>query len=274
MINQIINYYNRFGLKFFKKTFFPINFFGLFPKNSKEYYLSKFEIAKKERFNKIDEFEKIYRYKISSDWINNLALITQVVDKKSEINYQHGRVLYTLLTHYIKMRNLNDHITILETGTARGFSAICMSKSINDLNAKGKIITLDFLPHNREMYWNCISDIESKNTRESLLKNYNTELSNIVFIQCKTNSFLNQIGLKRINFAFLDGSHTKIDVIKEFEFVSSRQIKGDIILFDDYTPNHFNEVVEAIDKIKMNKKYLFKTIFSTKDRGYVIAVKN
>lgn len=274
MINKVLYFYNRLGLKFFKNSFFPRNFFGLHPRRSKEFYLRIFENAKKQKFLAIDKFEKQYGYSVSKDWINNLALKTQIVEKKSKINYQHGRILYTLLSDYINKHGKKENITIFETGTARGFSSICMSKSINDYNANAKIITLDFLPHNEKMYWNCIEDIKSKNTREDLLRDYHNELLNVIFLQCKTNRFLEKIGLNRINFAFLDGSHTKKDVIAEFNYVSTRQIKGDIIVFDDYTPNHFTEIVDAINFIKTSDKYSFKMIFSGEDRGYVIAFKN
>ena len=44
---------------------------------------------------------------------------------------------------YKQLADLIRHFkpkTILETGTARGFSALCMSKAINDLKINGKII--------------------------------------------------------------------------------------------------------------------------------------
>ena len=60
-----------------------------------------------------------------------------------------------------------NNINILETGTARGFSSIIMSRVlINKKVSKGSIYTLDILPHNVKMYWNCISDpINGKVTR-------------------------------------------------------------------------------------------------------------
>ena len=69
------------------------------------------------------------------------------------------------------------------------------------------------------------------------------ELSNIIFIQGWTTETLKKLGLNRIHFAFLDAQHTKNAVIKEFEFINKRQIKGDIIFFDDVTPNVFEVYV-------------------------------
>ena len=41
---------------------------------------------------------------------------------------------------------------------------------------------------------------------------------------------LKNLILERINFAFLDGSHTYYDLKSEFEFTAKRQYKSDIII--------------------------------------------
>ena len=43
-----------------------------------------------------------------------------------------------------------------------------------------------------------------------------------------------KLNFERINFAFLDGSHTYYDLKSEFEFTAKRQYKSDIIIIDDY----------------------------------------
>ena len=43
--------------------------------------------------------------------------------------------------------------TIVETGTARGFSSICMSKALIDQKKSGKIISLDCISHNEKIFW-------------------------------------------------------------------------------------------------------------------------
>ena len=37
-----------------------------------------------------------------------------------------------------------------------------MSKAINDANIKGKIITIDIIPNDQKIYWNCIDDCNQK----------------------------------------------------------------------------------------------------------------
>ena len=65
---------------------------------------------------------KLLGYKIEYDWFHELALHTQIVIKKSELCYQHGRVLYSTLSAYINQNDCN-YINIVDIGTARGFSA-------------------------------------------------------------------------------------------------------------------------------------------------------
>ena len=101
------------------------------------------------------------------------------------------------------------NIDILETGTARGFSSVCMSKAIVDSNSDGKIHTIDILPNNKKIYWNCISDIDGKKTRTELLKNWAIYVDKINFHTGNSINVLKKLDLKRVNFAFLDGSHNK-----------------------------------------------------------------
>ena len=256
-----------------KETSIKKNPFGNFPLASKEYYLAIFEKASSKIFYEIDQFEKKQSFNIDKNWIDNLALHTQIVKKKSEINYQHGRVLYALLSTYSKdFKNKNENIIIFETGTARGFSSICMSKAINDAKVNGTIITLDVLPHNEKIYWNCIDDLEGKKSRAELLNKWPDELKNIIFIQGQNRSTLKNLGINRINFAFLDAQHTKKDVLNEFYFVKDRQIKNDIIVFDD-VDNTNPEVLEVVNSQQVKKFYNLKILNIEPGRAYAIAYK-
>ena len=208
--------------------------------------------------------------KVENEWLHNLAYLTQIVVKKSDINIQHGKLLYSLVSNLDKKI---ENLTILETGTARGFSSICMSKALNNNNRKGTIYTIDFLPNNKKMYWNCVSDLDGKKTRVELLKDYTNEIENIKFIEGFSKNVLKKINLDHINFAFLDGSHKYKDVKIEFSYVSQRQIVGDQIFFDDFTPGTFDGIVKLIHEIEKENKYELDKIFSSDKRGYVLATK-
>jgi len=259
-----------------KLVYWPyFNFpFGKTSNASAKQYLLIWDKAKEVKYPVIDKIEKDYGFSIDKKWFHNLALQTQVVIKKSDICYQHGRLLYTILSHCIK-HNPNKNINILETGTALGFSSLCMAKALNDAGQCGKIITFDVLPHNIRMFWNCIADEKGPQTRAELLHDYDSLVEKyIIFHQGDTKIELKKVNIPRVHFAFLDCSHTYEYVLNEFDSIKDKQKKGDIIFFDDYTPNLFQGVVKAVDHICAEFNYLKRVITLNDKRGYVIANKN
>lgn len=264
--------YLKILINLIKINFFPNLIFNNASYIGKDYFLKIQKKIANEEYPEIDSFLKKKQFNdISNEWINELALRTQIVIKKSKINIQHGRILYGITDHICKK---SQNINILETGTARGFSSLCMSKALNDNNKLGKIFTIDFLPNDKKMYWNCISDFEGKLTRQELLKDYSIELKNISFIQGFSKKILPKIDLPSIDLAFLDGSHKYKDVKIEYEYVKKIQKKGDIIFFDDYTPGKFDGILNLIEEIKKTEIYTLEEIFSSKERGYILATKN
>lgn len=243
--------------------------------NKKSYYAKLYKKVIKKKYPFIDKIEKELGFRINKKWLNELAFHTQVVKKQSEINYQHGRVLYSLLRAHIKKNKLL-YVNIFETGTARGFSSLCMAKALNDHHTFGKILTLDILPHNRPIYWNIIDDSQGKKTRKELLAKYSKLLNNyIIFFQNYSEIGIKHIDMGRIHFAFLDGNHTADTLCKEIEYVVSRQKKGDMIVFDDYDEKQFPEVVSAVDEFLKTNNYEARKYRADKSltRFYVCATK-
>jgi len=234
---------------------------------SKEQYLNLFETERVAVYPEIDILEKKIGYSINKDWLDNLALHTQVVIKKSKINYQHGRILYSYLRKYLYY---NNNIVILETGTSRGFSSLCMAKALYDSKKYGKIYTIDIIPNDLPMIWNCIDDHEKKKTRVELLSPWKHLLPYISFLHGKSKRVLHSLTLERINFAFLDAMHKWKDLHLEFKYVEKRQIKNDLIVFDDVTKGQFDEVIKYLKYIESLNKYKIKYLQSNSKRGYAI----
>ena len=267
MINRIKSIVRDFINFYLPKNYY----FSERPLANQEYYEKIFFEAKSRIFRKIDALEKKMKIKIDKDWLDNLAFHTQIVKKKSSINYQHGRILYSVLSRYLSERENLEQVRIFETGTARGFSSICMAKALIDMDFPGFIATIDIIPHDQRIFWNCIDDHEGPKTRTELLDKWPEELTRIIFLQGWTSSIISQIGLNRINFAFLDSQHTKKDVLREFNYVSRRQKIGDIIVFDDVTEGIFQGVCEAVQFISENYPYDVKKFQFSDSRGYAIA---
>lgn len=269
--DMLLNKYLISADRMFNKKFYNYPL-GTKPHADKKTYIDIWNNAKSKIYTEIDSIEKQYKYVIDSEWFHNLALQTQVVVKGSDICYEHGRLLYAVLCDYLS-KNLKSDLTIVETGTARGFSSICMAKAMVDMNGCGKIITFDILPNNTKMYWGCIADHEGPKTRQELLFNYNNFLNRVIFIQGDTKLQIKKFGSNRVNFAFLDGGHAYKDVMNDFESINGRQETGDIIIFDDYTPNMFPGVVSAVDEICSKYNYTKQIVMAHQSRGYVVAVK-
>ena len=163
-------------------------------------------------------------------------------------------------------------INIIEIGTARGFSALCMAAALQKMEVQGKITTIDPLPHHHKMYWNCIDDIENEKTRAEILSDYlDLTTQYIDFIEGKSEVILNNFIYPRIHFAFIDGGHEYENIIFEFQYIYKFQKQGDIIIFDDYNTNLFSGIVKAVDEICSDYNYSKKVIAVNEQRGYVIA---
>lgn len=221
----------------------------------------------------VDRFESESGFSIDPDWFHDLALLTQITIKRSGLCYQHGRLLYSAMRRYLSDRN-PEWINVLETGTARGFSALCMARALGDAEAPGKIVTLDVLPNETRMYWNCVGDEQGRQTRLELLAAYRELLDRyVVFVQGDTRLALPKVSLSRIHFAFLDAAHTYTDVMAEAEHIQGKQLPGDVLFFDDYTQETFPGVVQAVDEIRRRYQYDPEVIPASEARTCVMATK-
>jgi predicted O-methyltransferase YrrM len=245
--------------------------FGTAPRGSPSDYLDLFEDTRKKSFPDIDAIEQSTRFAVDTTWLDRLALHTQIVKKNSELTYAHGRLLYSLMRRRIQNEK---HVVALETGTARGFSALCMAKAMQDSGVDGFILSLDVLPHHRRIVWNCIDDTEKLKTRAELLEPWSDLLKHIVFVQGDTRSTLPRIGLQRIQFAFLDAQHIERSVLQEYDCIKAVQQTGDMIIFDDVTPKTFPGVVAAVDQIDAKGEYSVTRLPISDQRGYAWSVKN
>lgn len=248
--------------------------FGKTPRATKEEYISLWQKEISNSYPEMDQLEKISGSAVDKDWIDNLALHTQIVIKTSPLCYQHGRILYSTLRKYLSNRKSSEPLTIFETGTARGFSSIVMARALEDAQTSGKIITFDILPHNVSMYWNCIDDVDKPKSRKELLQPWGDLASAyILFIEGDSRINLSRVSADHIGFAFLDGAHGYHDVLFEYETVARKQKTGDIIVFDDYNEQDFPGLVRAVDFGCHAYGYKKEIIDSGKSRKYVIATR-
>jgi predicted O-methyltransferase YrrM len=242
------------------------------PKADAKTYLALWERAKAATYPEIDELEMRLSFRIDTEWLDSLAMQTQIVVKQSVLSYAHGRLLYALVCSAHR-RVGGQPLVMLETGTARGFSALCMAKALEDSGNGGFIVTMDVLPHEAPMYWNCIADVEGPRSRKELLANYRAQCRKVVFVQGDSMGDLSRLGLARVHLAFLDGVHTERYVQAEVRYLADRQESGDQIVFDDFSESQFPGVVRAARAAAKTHGYSLSTVNGPEGRAYAIATR-
>ena len=240
-------------------------------------YLKIHEFAKNFNYgNILNELEDYFGFIYNKDEMDNIGLKLQICVKSSKPMYLHGYVLTSSLNKYISDNNFNN-ITILETGTARGFSSICMSKILDKFGISGQINTIDHV----NTFDNCLkaSQLGRSITVNECVEEWKYLVSKYInFINGNSNQVIKELEdkVERINFAFLDGAHFYNDLKNELEFTESKQNIGDVIVCDDYTKSQFPEICKAIDEFLSKNKYNFKIFYGNdgiKKRGYVYMIK-
>lgn len=243
------------------------------PRLSFEAYSSLFEKYKDGVYPEVDDWERQMGFSLNRNWLDKLAFATQVTVKSSELNWQHGRVIYSALRRYLEDFGKKQPVLILETGSARGFSSICLGKAIVDSGSAGTVVSIDLLPPNLEMLWNVASDHSGKQSRMRLLRDWHEELERVVFICQPAGREVGRLGIQRVNFAFLDAEHTFDALAQEFRYVSSRQVTGDVIVVDDYSRGVFEGVVRLVDSPEVQQKYDIQIITSNAPRSYAVCTR-
>lgn len=188
-------------------------------------------------------------------FINQLALISQVTRKKSQIDYGHGFLLLCLIKRIKKNDPNICNLIYFETGTARGFSAITVAYIANKLFQNYEVTTIDVLNHHAKRYWNCIGDINGRRSRQELLEAYSSLASRVRFLTQRTSAYMKRIKSHRTHLAFLDGSHNYQDVKREFNWIAESQKIGDIILLDDVTLGQFDGICKFVKKQRTDLRY-------------------
>lgn len=246
---------------------------------NKEDYLKLSEFAKKyDHSNFFSEIKDFFSWIYDKNDMDNIALYLQISVKESRPLYLHGYVISSALHQYIKKNKDLNNITILETGTARGFADIVMATILKQNNINGKIHTIDCLGHTNKIKWNCIDALnDTEISRYDILNRWSDLRDNYInFITGDSKKILKNLNIGRIHFAFLDGAHYYEELTDELNYVEINQKSGDIIICDDYTITQFPEICKAINNFLNSNKYEYKIFYGndgTKKRGYVYMIK-
>lgn len=159
------------------------------------------------------------------------ALVLACPLKKSPPNWQHGRVLYAAAKRYLANFQAHAFVNILDIGTAKGFSALCLLWAKLDSKPHGRITSVDVIDPDARVARKTIAEVDGLLTLYETLAPW-PEAVEIAFRQSTGIDWL-EAHPERINIAFVDGAHTGAIVQREGELLAGRQEDGDLAIFDD-----------------------------------------
>ena len=180
--------------------------------------------------------------------------MTALHESKSEkntfvqLNYERGPLLYGLIS---KFKPTN----ILEIGTARGYSTLCMAWAMSDNNIPGKILTID--PKSvKSTSSNLLDDHSSLGPRyenisvQEIWKKIAKEewLEKIIPLNGYSGEIMSKNNLPKFDFGYIDGAHF-YDAVKHdfYAFLKSSNHNFGVLL-DDYIDRQHYGVKKLVDE--------------------------
>lgn len=154
-------------------------------------------------------------------------------------NVDHGKFGLYL---YEFILNRTDISTVLNIGTARGHSAVCAAKALEEANRKGVVHTIDIIKPDQAIKWHAdkhpptdpLSGIEI--TMEELVRKFHDPHNNKVPMHFHTGDSLEVLAnwdREPPDLVFHDGSHTYKSVITEIQMTTSMGESLPVSVFDD-----------------------------------------
>lgn len=236
-------------------------------------YDSIFNKERTHNYPIVDMYERMHEFAIDRDRLESMARVLACPLKVNPPNWQHGRVLYTTLRFFLeRLFKPKDGTlyTIVDIGTAKGFSACVMSHAIADAKMLNVgIVSLDVINPNARVARNSVIEVDGF---QSIAEFTHTFVNPRVSVDFHGNGSTPWLELamrmkSRIPFAFIDGKHTYEQVRFEAAAMAKLQQPGDVVVFDDC---QIEPVGRAVSEIRQDYELRYVDIGV---RNYCVAVR-
>lgn len=212
-------------------------------------------------YRSVDELEARLGFAVDPATLSAAARVLACPVKAHAPCWQHGRVLYSVVRRYLDGRT--SRVLMLDIGSAKGFSALCLQWALNDSGVQGTVVSVDVMDPRERVSRNTVAELDGLKTLTELLAPW-PEADAITFLQSTGIDWLhNYTG--RIEAAFVDGKHTGQVVWKEGLLLADRQQPGDLVIFDDV---HLPDVRAAVASLSA---YQCDVVSVLPHRAYMIA---
>lgn len=223
-------------------------------------YQAAFDAECGQAYPMIDAFEARAGVAIDVGRLRAAAYLLACPLKVHPPNWQHGRVLYAAAVQHFEA--YRGHALVLDIGTAKGFSALCLQWALRDVGVTGHVVSVDVIDPCSRVTRNTVAELGAPLTLFELLRPW-PEAATITFRHMTGIDFL--LGYQgRIDCAFIDGKHTGAVVAQEGLLLAERQQPGDLAIFDDV---HLKDVRQAVSDLRA---YNLEWISASPLRAYAV----
>ena len=195
-----------------------------------EAYMRAYELERAQIYPMVDAFEARQGYALEREKLETAARTLACPLKKHAPNWQHGRVLYAAARNYCT-RIAPEPVTILDIGTAKGFSALCLTWAALDAGLAHRVVSVDVVDPAERVFRNSVREERGPLTVAEYLEPW-PEARAIECVQATGRDWLREHD-GRVNLAFVDGKHEYSVVKTEADWLTLSQRSGDIVVFDD-----------------------------------------
>jgi predicted O-methyltransferase YrrM len=204
-------------------------------------------------------------FAIQRDKLEDAARVLACPVKTNPPNWQHGRVVYAAARHYFARQS--GAVSLLDIGTAKGFSALCLLWAMQDARLDGTVDSVDVLDPEKPERRNTVAEVGGFIPLRQILAPW-PESQDINFAKATGIEWMTLYATARIHVAFVDGKHSFEAVAREADLLHARQQPGDLVIFDDA---QIDGVARAIDRA--SKRYAVEYLDPMPGRRYAVAVR-
>lgn len=220
---------------------------NLIPQRSE--YERAFETEREQVYPNIDDWERLTSaFVLERSRLEAAARVLACPVKANPPNWQHGRLLYSLARQYFSCRGFATPVLLIDIGTAKGFSALCLEWARRDSGVQGLVISVDVIDPKSHARRNTVAECDGGlKTLAEILAPW-PEAESITF-QHGTGIELLEASADRVHIAFVDGKHSRDVVQREGRLLAARQLTGDVAMFDDVQIPGVAKAVESLSDV-------------------------
>lgn len=234
-------------------------------------YIHAFNQERLQVYPAVTAFEERMGYAVDRERLEAAARVLACPLKVHAPNWQHGRILYAAARRYIMdvgptiIGTLMEPMTVLDIGTAKGFSALCLAWALSDAGVAGTVHTCDVIDPTARIRRNTIADLDGLKTLSDMLAPW-PESEYIEAWQMPGVRWLENHP-ERIHIAFVDGKHSGSVVWQEGRLLADRQQAGDLAIFDDVDRPDIWDAVQRLSAYQVERLTILP------HRAYAIGVR-